>query len=57
MLRIVKVLGIAAILLSLAAGAVSASQESLPDSPLYGIKLRLSRESAGFPALRHQATV
>ncbi len=40
MLKIAKVLGIAAILLSLAVGAVSASQESVPDSPLYGIKLQ-----------------
>jgi len=40
MLKLAKVLSIAAVLLSLAVGAVSASEESMPDSPLYSIKLQ-----------------
>lgn len=48
MLRIVKVLSIAVIVLGLAAGTVSASQESVPGSALYGLKLQYENWQLAF---------
>jgi uncharacterized membrane protein YgcG len=41
MLKLAKILAVLTVILGLTVGTVSASQESLPDSPLYGIKLQV----------------